>query len=410
MNTPTRPARSGRPDVNRWRSAAFALAVVVAGRLVLALWGIAAPELRTPLEPADEVGSSYLGAPRLEDGWAGLLLGPWQRFDTQHYVRIAREGYDHESSSVFPPLYPLLIRIGASPMGGGPVGRMLAALGIATICAWGAFFLLHRLALREIGREGAWEATLLLATFPTGFFLFAGYSESLFLMLALGSFLAARDRRLVLAGSLGALASLTRLTGWVLAAPIAWEGIQRWRQSPGTQRAKPWPIVATLLAVALPLGGTIAFLAYRHHIGLPPLDRTYIEIWARTPGLPGQDLLTAFQTLFLGGPARAWQMPLLWVDFVCAVGMLLAIPFVFRELGVSHGLYAAGIAFFILLATSDVVPLYGAARYVLTLFPVFLLAGRHLATWKLLRFGVPFASLLLWLTFSLLFFARNFVG
>ena len=115
---------------------------------------------------------------------------------------------------------------------------------------------------------------------------------------------------------------------------------------------------------------TAGFLVFRLLMGFEPLDVTFAKYWARTPGIPGQDLLTAMNTLFLGGEARAGQVPLLWVDFVAVTGMLASIPFVFRRLGASFGLYSVGILFFLLLATSDVLPLYSVARYVLPISSV----------------------------------------
>jgi hypothetical protein len=90
--------------------------------------------------------------------------------------------------------------------------------------------------------------------------------------------------------------------------------------------------------------------------------------------------------------------------------MLVSIPFVFRRLGASFGLYSVGILFFLLLATSEVLPLYSVARYVLPIFPPFLLLGMAVGKWRLLRRGLPIVSLSLWLLFSGLFFSRNWVG
>ena len=397
--------------MSRRRSVALAVSLVVAARLVLGAWAVIVPQFRPPAEPAATVGSPYLGAPRLDDGIAGALLGPWQRFDTQRYVRIAREGYVAPDDSHYPPLYPLLIRAGAAPFGSGPASRMFAALAVATLAAFGAIYLLHRLALRELDDAPARNVVLLYATFPMSFFLFAGYSESLFIFLCLASFLSARDGRFGAAGGLGALASLTRLTGWVLALPIAWEAFVRWRRRSGVSGAPAHRELSLRLAAAcLPVIATAGFLVFRRLMGFEPLDVTFAKYWARTPGIPGQDLLTAMNTLFLGGEARAGQVPLLWVDFVAVTGMLASIPFVFRRLGASFGLYSVGILFFLLLATSDVLPLYSVARYVLPIFPPFLLLGLAVQPRRLLARGLPLVSLSLWLLFSGLFFSRNWVG
>ena len=61
---------------------------------------------------------------------------------------------------------------------------------------------------------------LYLAVSPVAFFLLAGFAESLFLLLATGCLLAARRRRLLLAGVLAGLAALCRSTGVLLVAPL----------------------------------------------------------------------------------------------------------------------------------------------------------------------------------------------
>lgn len=392
-----------------------ALVVVVSFRIILGVWAAVVPQFRPPAEPADVIGSPYLGAPRIDDGLAGIFLGPWQRFDTQRYVRIARDGYVAPDDSHYPPLYPGLIRIGAAPFGGGAKARMFAALAVATMAAFGLFFLFHRLSVQEIGEPGARFAVLSFALFPTGFFLFAGYSESLFIFLALASFVSARVGNFGRAGILGALASLTRLTGWCLALPIVWEVYVRWKagRTVGSGNSDGFDnrrVALALASASLPIIATAGFLVYRRYLGFPPLDETFGMYWARTPGVPGQDLVTTARTLFFGGAARADQLPLLWIDFATAVGMLIATPFVFRRFGMSYGLYMAGILFFLLLATSAVLPLYSVARYVLPLFPAFLLLGLVTTNLRIFRRGLLFCSFFLWLLFSAMFFARNWVG
>ena len=41
-----------------------------------------------PEEP-NEVERPYLGQPIFSEDGEGLILGPWQRFDTLHYTRMA---------------------------------------------------------------------------------------------------------------------------------------------------------------------------------------------------------------------------------------------------------------------------------------------------------------------------------
>lgn len=377
------------------RQPAFArpLLLFVAVRLLLTGWMALMVAMLPPPAAADEAIRPYLGEPPLREGAAGLLLGPWQRFDTQHYLRIARDGYASAADSVFPPLYPLLVRAGGALLGGGAAARLAAALLIANAAALGLLLLLYRVVTAELGEAHAARTLLYLALFPTGFFLFAAYTESLFLLLALGSFWAGRRGRFWLAGALGFLAAATRLTGWVLAIPLAYEWLRRhrpamaalWAGSARPTRLRALAAYAArraLPAAALPGVALLAFLALRHALGLPPLGEVYAAHWFQTTGVPGQDIFAALGSLLGAGTARAGGAPRagepiqLSLDLFCVALLLVTTVAAFRRLGPAYGLYAAMLLLFILLPTSEVKPLYSASRYTLAFFPTFMLLGR----------------------------------
>ena len=89
------------------------------------------------------------------------------------------------ADTAFYPLYPLTIAGLGRILGNHYV---LAGLLISLAASLGAFFMLHRLAEERLGMDGARRAVLYLAVFPMSLFLVAVYSESLFLLLALGRF------------------------------------------------------------------------------------------------------------------------------------------------------------------------------------------------------------------------------
>jgi hypothetical protein len=209
-------------------SVKYALIIFIAMRLLLTIWSAAALAINPLPEEPDEVIRPYVGEPILDEGISGLLLGPWQRFDSQRYLAIAREGYTDERNSVFPPLYPLAIRALGTLFGGGPTANLTAAIFLANLACLAFLILLHHVVSHEIGPHYATRTLIYLVLFPTGFFLFAPYTEPIFMLLTLGALWAARNGRFWLAGSLGFLAALTRLTGWILIVPLAYEV---WRKS-----------------------------------------------------------------------------------------------------------------------------------------------------------------------------------
>jgi hypothetical protein len=350
-------------------------------RLLFTLWAAGVTAVLPPPETPDEAIRPYLGEPVLDETAAGrFLLAPWQRFDTQRYMRIARQGYAAEEDSVFPPLYPALIRAGSALLGGGAAARLGVGLLLSNLATLALFILLHHIVTVEWGAGHAGRAILYLGLFPTGFFLFAAYTESLFLLLAVASLWAGRDGRFWLAGGLGFLAAATRLTGWVLAVPLLYlylrqQGVASPRHLLNWARLRRL-LRPTLLATALPGLALLAFIAYRHWLGLPPLSEMYARYWYQSTGFPGQDLIAAGRTLFFGGPVRRNEYLALALDFASLMLLLATTLVAFRRLPRAYALYAAMLLFFILLPTSPVKPLYSFSRYALAFFPTFIVLSR----------------------------------
>lgn len=174
-------------------------------------------------------------------GWLGdVLAAPAARWDGAWYLVIARYGYRPDlgaftsSRAAFFPLYPLGVR--ALGTIGLPLvlGGVLLSIGALAVSLYG----IHRLTSLELGAFGgrAWPrlasrvggssprdvarlAVLVTAFAPMTFFLSAVYSESLYLLLSIGLFYAARRGRFAFVGLLAALAGATRSAGIVLIVP-----------------------------------------------------------------------------------------------------------------------------------------------------------------------------------------------
>ena len=150
-------------------SVRVALIIFVTMRIFLSAWAIVALALNPLPDTPDEVVRPYLGQPRLVGGAAGLLLGPWQRFDTQRYMHIAKQGYALEENSVFPPLYPIAVRMVGYPFGGSPVAHLIAGIAIANLSLIGLLMLLHKVVSAETDPGSATRTVVYLMVFPTGF-------------------------------------------------------------------------------------------------------------------------------------------------------------------------------------------------------------------------------------------------
>src|SRR3954463_10954016 len=152
--------------------------------------------------------------PALTHAIADPVLAPLARWDSVWYLTIADSGYGGSTArAAFFPLYPALVRAVGTLFGGSHAALLVAAFLISLAAFVAALALLYRLTERELGRRPARPTLLLLAVFPAAVYFGAPYSESLFLLLAVGAFYAARTDRWASAGGGAALAPAPRPAG-----------------------------------------------------------------------------------------------------------------------------------------------------------------------------------------------------
>ena len=206
----------------------------------------------------------------------GQVLATWNRWDAPHYLDLAIWGYMAVDPGVSPTygqtgdmdlmivFYPLLpAAIAAVRLA---VPDLVAPILVSTVALAAAVLLLYRVVATELGAVVARRAVIFLLIFPTAYFLHIGYTESLFLALVCGSFLAARSRHWGSAGAAGALAALTRVNGLVLIpslvadAWIEWGAERRWRAAWGWIGLVAVGFGGYLLVNQLVYGSPVAFL------------------------------------------------------------------------------------------------------------------------------------------------------
>ena len=364
--------------------------------LGLRIWSTAVLLLLTvyppTVQPSSEPARGMLTVLENSSAISRLFLAPWYRWDTVHYLDIAQSGYSRAFLSVWPPLYSGLIQL-VSFTG---ISLIAAAVLVSNLCAVGAFILLYRMA--EDLTEGAGNRALfLLAVFPTSFFLVAGYSEPLFILLAAGSLYACRQRSLWLAGLLASLAVLTRLQGVILALPLVYEGFVLYRHARWgkTLRVRLFEFLKIAIPAALPVLTAAGFAAYvRFVLKYPWPWETLAAEWGQHTGWPWEGIAGNFTSLaglrLLTTPIN----PLAQITDLTAVLFLIILTGLmvtrWRDFPIGYTLYTVAGLLLVLTKLDDQGLLVSVSRYALSLIPVFLFAAA-----KQRRPLPPWANLLL---------------
>src|SRR5947208_1622596 len=199
---------SAWPAIQDWK---LALGLLISLRLGLELVGLHT----LLLQPITVFNGDWTNLVMRGDDLGTRWLSLWQRWDALWYQEIATNGYRAvERTTHFQPLYPLLCRVVSVPLFGQIV---LAELIVSSAAFVVAMVLLFRLTRMETGLPGVALLTVLLtALAPSGFFLLAPYTESLYLALTVAAFYYARQDRFWIAGAAAAGATLTRIFGVLL--------------------------------------------------------------------------------------------------------------------------------------------------------------------------------------------------
>lgn len=304
---------------------------------------------------------------------------PWKYsacWDTQTYQIIAARGYDYTpgapSSVAYFPLYPLLMRY-ADDLIAGP-GDVLAGVVVGHLALLAACIYILQLVRIDFGLTVAWRSLVFLLVFPSAFFFSAAYPESLFLLGLAGSLYHTRRGQWVRAGLLGIVASATKFVGVLVVIPL---GIELLAQR---QDLRLWRSPRELAGIALaPLGavGYFAWLQYRFGDWQAFFDAQ--RNWGRESLDPVYHL--GFQWLFGSRelaeryypyPSARFPEAFLLFDTTLLLVFIAAGVVVWRTVRPSYGA--------LVLAMSLVLGLSGHPqslnRYLVVLFPAFILLGR----------------------------------
>ncbi|MFF1645183.1 mannosyltransferase family protein [Streptomyces sp. NPDC058240] len=204
---------------------------------------------------------------------AASFFSSWQRWDWWHYLHIAQQGYfpgqsgpwtsGWDNREAFFPGFPFLLRAVHTVVPSWPAAGALISLvagGVAVL----ALARIARLHLPQA--EAGQRAALFFLLSPCAVFLAVGYTEALFLALALPAWLAAQRLNWPLAAVLTCLATTVRVSGLFLAAALAVHFLMTAR-TPAHWRRLPWlalPALPPLLYSWYLHAHTSDWMAWKH--------------------------------------------------------------------------------------------------------------------------------------------------
>jgi len=282
--------------------------------------------------------------------------------DSWWHAGIAEEGYEkrfftagEQHNWAFFPLYPLLLRAAARITG----GYLLTGMLLSSLLFFFALVLLHKTAIAFGGDAGtADRAIFYTAFFPVSYFFSLPMTESLFLLLSVGSFYAAKRNRWWMAGSIGALASATRAPGIILLPALFVLYLQQYR----------WRWRWNFLSLFIIPSGLLAFMFYLHAITLNAFAFMDVQAaWGRQGGLFLAPLYN-----YLRDPlevSSVWDFKAL--NFIAAATSFACSFWLMRRREWSLAVYALLLVVLPLSSLS----LQSLSRYTMVNFPVLLILG-----------------------------------
>ncbi len=325
------------------------------------------------------------------------LLWAWANFDGIRYLGIMERSY-HQFYQVFFPFYTYLLRYLANLIN---KSYLFSGLLISHLSFIAALFLLYKLIRLDFSEGIAKRSLIYLLLFPTSFFFGSVYPESLFLALVLGSFYAARKKRWWIAGILGAFASATQFVGIFLFPALLME----WHQQKGMRKREKAKNLFPLFFIAF------GFLIYMWYLNRTVGDPLYFIHSQPLFGAQrtGGKLILLYQVFWRYAKMLFTVEKMTLTYFICVFEFLTGAGFLFLTLFIYLRRWFPYMIFMVLAYVAPTLTgtFSSFPRYVLVLFPGFILLGIWGEKYKWVRILYPLIAIPL-LIISLLLFIRGY--
>lgn len=322
----------------------------------------------------------------MQNHTGNIFLDIWGAWDTGYYMYLAKNWYPPidlflgaSKNYAFFPLYPLLMRILGTILGGN---FYVAGLIISNISLLIACVFLYKSVVLEADKNTALRSVKYLFLFPTAFIFSGVFTESLFVALAIICFYYAKKENWFLVSVAGFFLALTKLIGVFIIFPLLFEYLSK-------KRFKFSAIKNDLLFLLFIPSGLVLFSLYCYY-------RTgdYF-IFGNVLGAGwGRHLSNPVAVLFDSIFSNIFYVNFAGIFTALAIVLLLIFT---NKLKFSYW-FLAMYSIFLPLAASTIEHMPSMLRYILVIFPfyvLFAILSKNPLTDKLLTFFLMIFQIIL---------------
>jgi hypothetical protein len=238
----------------------------------------------------------------------------------------------------------------------------------------------------------------LAAFYPFGVFYSALYSESVFLLGAVGAIYHFRRHELVRAAAFGLLAGLSRPNGFLVSSLLGlatvipvWQAWRGRRLPGGAPFVVRWPqLMLRLLAASAPVAGMLLFSVYVWTLTGDPFTWTKLQqAWGRSVGYLGPligDRVAHYANV--GLLAYIEENPSEILNGAAALVGIFAVGPIVRRIGLEYGVFVALCILPPFISAGTI----SLGRYTAPLFPIFLWLAAAIPAQRRLYWVAAFAA------------------
>ena len=311
----------------------------------------------------------------------------WNIWDAPHYLDIADNWYvstgEDANWIVFLPLYPILVAAAEYiPF----LGILHAGYLVSAVTSIGSAMVFYKLLRLDESQKTSFMSVTALFLFPTSFFLFLPYPESTFLLLILLSFYNLRKGNFLIGSVFAMLATSSKIAGLALVPVIFVEFVLH-----HIRFQKPAKLLKAFLTLNLPIAGFLFYLLINYQIfgDIFYFQKAQGQNWNTGfyPVIPGFKQAVSFTSDYEFETR-------MYLGFGQIASFILAfVTVVYSWFSLRKTYFYYSLAFFVIYSSMSF--WLSFPRYLLSLFPLFIMLGRFSANWIFMALWVFFSLILL---------------